>query len=111
MTFQELRKFEQAIVNLRPTALGRYDTSNGVIENWYHEDTVAPTVEEIQAEMARMDAEFAANEYKRNRAQNYPALADQLDMLWHAMDTGALPKVDSFYNAIQAVKNEYPKAQ
>jgi hypothetical protein len=27
------------------------------------------------------------------------------------MDTGALPKVDSFYDAIQAVKNEYPKAE
>jgi hypothetical protein len=38
----------------------------------------------------------------------YPSIEDQLDMLWHAMDAGALPRVDSFYDAIKAVKDANP---
>lgn len=50
-----------------------------------------------------------ATEYRRKRSFEYPSLTDQLDMLWHAMDSGALPKVDSFYDAIKEVKDKYPK--
>lgn len=48
--------------------------------------------------------------YMRDRAGAYPRLGDQLDMLWHAMDTGVLPKVVDFYDALKAVKDQYPKA-
>lgn len=42
------------------------------------------------------------------RQRAYPSIADQLDMLYHAMDTGELPKAVEFYNAISAVKARYP---
>ena len=72
--------------------------------------TEAPvTDEQIAAEMIRLQAEYDAREYQRIRATQYPSIADQLDMLWHAMDTGALPRVDSFYSAIKAVKDANPK--
>ena len=47
--------------------------------------------------------------YVEQRKYSYPALGDQMDMLWHAMDTGVLPKVEPFYSQIKAVKEQYPK--
>jgi hypothetical protein len=47
--------------------------------------------------------------YADQRRSAYPILGDQLDMLWHAMDVGVLPKVQDFYDAIKAVKDQYPK--
>jgi hypothetical protein len=52
-----------------------------------------------------------ATEYRRHRAVEYPQIYDQLDMLWHAMDDGTLPKVDSFYDAIKTIKDKYPKSE
>lgn len=43
------------------------------------------------------------------RRTAYPLIADQMDMLWHAMDTGVLTKVTDFYDALKAVKDQYPK--
>lgn len=48
-------------------------------------------------------------EYVRNRRGAYPALGDQLDALWHAMDSGQLPKVEPMYSQVKAVKVRYPK--
>ena len=47
--------------------------------------------------------------YSDHRASSYPSIPDQLDMLWHAMDTGILPKVDSFYSINKSIKDKYPK--
>ena len=52
----------------------------------------------------------AALTYSEKRFAEYPSIASQLDMLWHAMDNGALPKVDAFYDAIKDVKDKYPKS-
>lgn len=43
--------------------------------------------------------------YKRT----YPEIGDQLDMLWHSMDNGTIPKSPEFYAAIKKVKDENPK--
>lgn len=48
--------------------------------------------------------------YDQQRRENYPYIGDQLDMLWHAMDTGVLPKVIDFYDTIKTVKDQYPKS-
>jgi hypothetical protein len=44
------------------------------------------------------------NAYKHQREQEYPAIGDQLDALFHA---GVFP--DDMAAQIQAVKNKYPK--
>jgi hypothetical protein len=46
--------------------------------------------------------------YQKARADSYPAVQEQLDMLWHAMDTGETPKIEPFYSTIKAVKQAYP---
>ena len=56
------------------------------------------------------DAAQAAVAYQAKRAKQYPKIADQLDMLWHAIETGApLDKTSSFYTTLAAVKAQYPK--
>lgn len=54
-------------------------------------------------------APASAPTYVILRKTAYPPIADQLDMLWHAMDTGVLTKVTDFYDALKAVKDQYPK--
>jgi hypothetical protein len=46
--------------------------------------------------------------YKSNRS--YPAIGDQLDMLWHAIDSGSsLDKNSDFYKSLANVKSQFPK--
>ena len=47
--------------------------------------------------------------YIDKRRSEYLDIGEQLDMLWHAMDTGVLPKVDSFYDINKSIKDKYPK--
>ena len=48
--------------------------------------------------------------YNAMRMNNYPPISDQLDMLWHMMDSETIPgKGREWYNTILAIKQEYPK--
>ena len=62
----------------------------------------AAEVAEAEAEAAVAVAEEAANGYKRNRANEYPAITDQLDDIFHN-------GIDQWKTTIQATKNKYPK--
>ena len=47
--------------------------------------------------------------YSEKRSGSYPTIGEQLDMLWHAIDTGTLDKNSTFYTRLKAVKDKYPK--
>ena len=70
---------------------------------------------DIDAARATLDAEAAAVKYKTDRTTNgstiYPAIGDQLDLLWHAIDADSdlKGKFSAFYNSIKAVKDANPK--
>lgn len=49
-------------------------------------------------------------DHAKARASAYPAIEEQLDMLWHAMNQGTMPKAEPFYSTIQKVKQQNPKA-
>jgi len=49
------------------------------------------------------------DQYKINRASEYPALAEQLDKLYHDINNGTLTTSGDFYTTINAVKTKYPK--
>ena len=78
----------------------------------YHDGQTPPTEEEIIAETSRLESEWDAQEYARNRI--YPAIGDQLDLLWHAIDTGdwtaAKVKTTDFYTKLKKVKDDNPKS-
>lgn len=48
-------------------------------------------------------------QYIYDRLKNYPSLGSQMDMFWHAMDDGVIPKIEPFYTDIKTVKETYPK--
>ena len=57
----------------------------------------------IQEELSRANAQYDAKEYQRLRAQEYPAIADQLDYIYHN-------GIDAWKeDMIDPVKNKYPK--
>jgi hypothetical protein len=78
---------------------------------------VIPTPEAEPEEWEKMkfasEAQYDATQYSRDRQPEYPSTRDQLDMLWHAIDTGdwtaAKVKLTSFYTELKAVKDKYPK--
>lgn len=48
--------------------------------------------------------------YADIRRRMYPSTAEQLDMLWHAMDQNPQQRMEPFYSTIKAVKDAVPKA-
>ena len=84
------------------------------IREWRGSDP-QPTETELTEAWTAYQAAAAAVKYKDDRKKNgsitYPAIGDQLDLLWHAIDADADLKVKfaSFYNSIKAVKDANPK--
>ena len=72
---------------------------------------------DIDAARVVLNNEAAAVKYKSDRtnaligATTYPAIGDQIDLLWHAIDADSDLKVkfSAFYNSIKAVKDANPK--
>jgi hypothetical protein len=83
----------------------------------FDKDGKSITLDQSKIDAARttLDAEAVANKYKTDRTINgsttYPAIGDQLDLLWHAIDADSDLKVkfSAFYNSIKAVKDANPK--
>jgi len=94
--------FSQALVSLRPTSSWVLRGGDYASIEWLDEVHPKPTEQEITAEVARLQAEYDANEYQRKRAAAYPSFADQFDLLYHG-------GYDAWKAAIEAVKQEYPK--
>jgi hypothetical protein len=65
-------------------------------------------VEDSQELIDRKTA-WDAQEYARNRQADYPNLAEQFDLLWHAIDADTLDKTSDFYTTLKAVKDAHPK--
>lgn len=42
------------------------------------------------------------------RQRAYPPIGEQLDMLFHAMDRGEIPKATAFYETLKAIKEATP---
>lgn len=96
-----------AIKNIRPKA--QFTLFDDRTFQWDDKLQEPPLQTEIDAELKRMEDEWLATEYQRLRAPEYPAVTEQLDMLWHAMDTDPSLRIEPFYSAIKAVKDQFPK--
>lgn len=96
---------DKALHNLRPQAvwtINGEDEYNNLV--WLDQNQTKPTEEEVAAEVARLQAEYEAKEYQRQRAAEYPSFADQFDLLYHG-------GYDAWKAAIDAVKTKYPKPE
>jgi len=68
------------------------------------DDTVV-SYEDIVQKVAELDYQEEVKEYQRQRAAEYPSMADQQDMQFHDAVNGTTTWKDT----IQAVKDKYPK--
>jgi hypothetical protein len=94
----------EALASLAPDAEW---VLNGDAIRWDSTDIDQPTDAEIDAEIARLDADYAAKEYARNRSDAYPSIGDQLDMMyWDKVND-----TTTWSDAIAAVKASYPKPE
>lgn len=91
-----------AIQSLRPNA--EWVLRGDELE-WLDTNTNAPTDAEIQAEVARLQAEYDAKQYQRDRAKEYPDFKDYLD----GIVKGDQAQVQAYIDACNAVKAKYPK--
>jgi hypothetical protein len=90
---------DKALQSLRPHA--QWVLSGDSLE-WLDTEQTQPTEVEITAEITRLQADYEAKLYQRQRAAAYPSMADQLDLLYHG-------GMDAWKAAITAVKEEFPK--
>jgi len=90
----------QAINSLLPTA-EFVVYQNGNVE-WIKTPSRELTDAEINNEIARLQAEYDANEYQRKRAAEYPSFADQFDTIFH-------DGIDAWKEQINTIKEKYPK--
>ena len=88
-----------ALQSLRPNAQW---VLRGDSLEWHDTVQTQPTEAEITAEIARLQADYEAKLYQRQRAAAYPSIPDQLDLLYHG-------GMDAWKAAITAVKQEFPK--
>lgn len=95
---------DKALAALRPRSEWILDGDSYAGINWLDQSQTKPTEAEVQAEVARLQAEYDAQEYARKRALEYPAIGDQLDALWKGGDAAA-----EMLTRVQAVKAKYPK--
>ena len=96
---------EEAIEALRPGASWiQYETEYSGLR-WLDETQTKPTEEEIVQKIAELEYQEEVNEYQRQRAAEYPSMADQQDMQFHDAVNGTTTWKDT----IQAVKDKYPK--
>jgi hypothetical protein len=58
---------------------------------------------QVAYDLVAVDAEVQSSAYKGLRAEEYPAIVDQLDTIYH-------DGLDAWKAQIQAVKDKYPKA-
>ena len=94
----------QAIISLEPNAgfILQDDDINTLV--WTKDDVTQPTNDEILAEQARLQTEYDAEDWERNRIAEYPSLQDCIHALLDGGDT-----LTDLQAARQAVKDAYPK--
>ena len=92
----------EALQSLKPNA--QWVLRGDELE-WLDTAQTQPTEAEITAEVTRLQAEYDALQYARNRAEAYPSLAEQADMAYWDRQNGTTTLDD----AISAVKIQFPK--
>jgi len=77
---------------------------NNVDKITWLESTTPISKADILAKQKELQTAYDNNKYQRDRAEVYPSIGEQLDLIYHAGQGG-----DAFQAAIQAVKDKHPK--
>ena len=93
---------EDTLHSLRPKS--HWVIRDGELE-WLDKKQTQPTEAEIDAEVIRLQAEYDALQYQRDR--QYPSIGDQLDMQYHDELNGTT----TWKDAVAKVKADNPKPE
>lgn len=95
----------EAILSLRPGADFYVEGGvyNGVV--WNDQTQTKPTADEVAAEVMRLDTIVQSNQYRVQRAAEYPPMSDYLD----GVVKGDQAQIDKYIADCLAVKAKYPK--
>ncbi len=88
-----------ALLSLRPDSQW---SKLGDDLTWLDESTTQPSQSEIDAEKVRLENEYNANEYQRKRADDYPSMKEQFDLIYHS-------GLDAWKAKVKETKDKYPK--
>ena len=86
----------QAILSLKPGA--EFTLRDDTLE-WLDKVQTQPTDSEINAEIDRLRT---ISDYQSPRKEEYPSIADQLDLIYHS-------GIDAWKAKIKETKDKYPK--
>tara|TARA_R100001129_G_scaffold48715_1_gene33577 strand:+ start:359 stop:769 length:411 start_codon:yes stop_codon:yes gene_type:complete len=105
---------DTAIKALRPNAKFEMNAGGGefTFPRWDDPDgKKPPTKEQIMKEFERQKSVAEYYQYAYNRCHEYPDGFEQLDMLWHAVNSGQDLKESKWFKRIEEVKKNNPKPE
>ena len=91
----------KAIRAINPSAKFTVHGDNTDTIDWL-KDTTPISESDIKNKIDELEADYNAKAYQRNRASEYPSIADQLDDIYHN-------GIDGWKATIKATKDKYPK--
>ena len=91
----------KAILKINPTAEVSV-SGNDINTIEWHNGTTPISKADIEAKMVEVQADYDAKQYQRDRAKEYPSMADQLDDIYHN-------GIDAWKTTIKTIKDKYPK--
>ena len=92
----------EAIKNLLPNAKFHIYGNFTYDDIEWQDSRPKPSKAEIEDEVARLEAEYDANQYQRNRATDYPTWQEQMDLIYHS-------GVEGLKAELKKTKEKYPK--
>ena len=90
-----------ALVSLKPDTDWSWTGTKYSGLEWLDSST-KPTEAELDAEVKRLQADYDNKKYQRDRAEAYPSVVDQLDLIYHS-------GIDAWKAKIKETKDKYPK--
>jgi len=91
----------EAIMSINPNAQVSVSEENYDTIQWHNGTTPIPKAD-IEAKLAELQTVYDNKQYQRNRAKEYPSMADQLDDIYHN-------GIDAWKATIKITKDKYPK--
>ena len=90
-----------AILAINPNAQVKVGGNDINDITWLNETAVISKTN-IEAKVSELETAYDNAEYQRNRAKEYPSMADQLDDIYHN-------GIDAWKATIKTTKDKYPK--
>ena len=84
------------------------DGDGDYIKTWAYSFS-KPTDKELANHETEANTQEANDKVRSTRRLAYPEIGEQLDMLFHAIDSGNLDKTSDFYKELKKVKDANPK--